>query len=235
MAETGPVRGRPRVTISRSAQTPRQPSTLTARADRPRTPARCSNAVALLGRQQVAGVVLDRLDDPERGQELEVEPDAHEPAGIGQVAALVDDVADQRARVELGLVGADQQDREPRVVGVREARRLARGVGLDQPLDDPLVERAHLRDVVDLEPSLVAAPRSRRRGSAARRASSAARTASRTSSRRGGRAARRRRSGRRRARSRAGCRPRRRRSARRVQPLTHELAPGAAARPPSSR
>ena len=110
--------------------------------------------VALLGRQQVAGVVLDRLDHAEPGQQLEVEADAHEPAGVGEVAALVDDVADQRARVELGLVGADQQHREPGVVGVREARRLALGVGLHEALDDALVERAELLDVVDLEAAL---------------------------------------------------------------------------------
>ena len=129
-ADTGPARGRPRVTMLRSSQTPRQPSTLT-RARSSAKAGEVSNASRSAGVEQVAEVVLDRLDDPERGQELEVEPDAHEPAGIGEVAALVDDVADQRARVELGLVRADQQHREPRVVGVREPGRLARGVGLD--------------------------------------------------------------------------------------------------------
>ena len=94
---------------------------------------------------------VDALDDPERGQQLEVEADAHEPSGVGEVAPLVDDVPDQRARVQLGLVGADQQHRMPRVVGVREARDLALGVGDHDLRDDPLVQRAHLRDVVDLE------------------------------------------------------------------------------------
>jgi hypothetical protein len=63
----------------------------------------------------------------------------------------VDDVPDQRARVQLRLVGADQQHRMPRVVGVREARDLALGVGDHDLRDDPLVQRAHLRDVVDRE------------------------------------------------------------------------------------
>ena len=55
---------------------------------------------ALGALEQVAGVVSHGLDDAEEREELEVQADAQQPAGIGEVAALVDDVADQRAPVE---------------------------------------------------------------------------------------------------------------------------------------
>ena len=118
---TGPVRGRPRSAISRRSQTLRPRAGVDAAPDllERRAGARTPRAP----RRSASPTASDGLDDPQRGQQLEVEPDPHEPARVGEVVALVDDVADQRARVELGLVGADQQDREPRVVGVREAGR----------------------------------------------------------------------------------------------------------------
>src|SRR5215208_5651204 len=41
--------------------------------------------LALGRREQVADVVADRLADAEKGEELQVQPDLHEPARIGQV------------------------------------------------------------------------------------------------------------------------------------------------------
>ena len=106
---------RPRNAISRSAQTLAPRARIDRRADRRRThraarTRRAPRATAGRRRRPTASMM------PEARQQLQVEPDAHEPARVGEVLAC-GDVPDQRARVELGLVGADQQHREPRVVG----------------------------------------------------------------------------------------------------------------------
>jgi hypothetical protein len=44
--------------------------------------------VALRLAQQVSDLAPDRLDDPEAGEELEVQADAQQPARIGQLATL---------------------------------------------------------------------------------------------------------------------------------------------------
>ena len=109
-AETGPARGWPARAnaIPRSFQTSPPATAIDMRCGSRRTRRRARRPRARLG-QQVAGSSLHGLDDAEAGEELEVQADAQQPARVGEVAALVDDVAGQRAPVEPRLVAADQR------------------------------------------------------------------------------------------------------------------------------
>jgi hypothetical protein len=113
---------------------------------------------ALGGGQEVARVVLHRLRDPEEGEELEVEADAHEPAGIGEMLAGERHVLDHRALVEVRLVGPDPQHRVPRVirrarVGHARVGGLPGGIGGDEPVEQPRVERPAAPQVADQQRS----------------------------------------------------------------------------------
>ena len=81
---TGPARGRLPTAISRSSQTPRQRVGVDPAPDRPEGALGRAPRV----RPASAGRRVDALDHAERGQELQVQADAHEPPGSARFCRL---------------------------------------------------------------------------------------------------------------------------------------------------